>query len=62
MSASNNTDTVSSPPEEKLIPVTLGTSGETSNGPIVIMQPAESADKPGNATEVSSGAHTLVGG
>lgn len=62
MSAASNTDTVEQTPEEKLIPVTLGTSGETSNGPIVIMQPAESANEPANATEVSSGVHTLVGG
>jgi hypothetical protein len=62
MTTASGADNVPPPSEEKLIPVTLGTSGETSNGPIVIMQPAESADQPGNATEVSSGAHTLVGG
>ena len=62
MTSAGSTDTVEAPPEEKLIPVTLGTSGEPSKGPIVIMQPAENADQPGNATEVSSGAHTLVGG
>jgi hypothetical protein len=42
--------------------VTLDSNSGAMNGPIVVIEPALSTEEPARATEISSGAHTLVGG
>jgi hypothetical protein len=61
-SVDRNPSTKSEQTGSNLETVTLDSSSGAMNGPIVVIEPAASTEEPARATEISSGAHTLVGG